>query len=221
MFNTGYYTIGRFRGAPIRIHWTAPIGAVFFGGFALVPGFWLGFLLLIFLHELGHAIVVRACGLRVSGIEIHGLGGQCRYEGYPDSLRTSLIAWGGVWAQMILFASVQLALLFVAPPATSWVLQLIHAFTSVNLWLMAINLIPIRPLDGADAWPLFGILWERWKRRRQIRISAAPIPRPAPPKPAPKPQPKYSERVEDPDRSEELFNRLMSNNPLEEEEEER
>ncbi len=35
-------------------------------------------------------------------------------------------------------------------------------FLGANLWLIAINLIPIPPLDGAEAWQLF----QHWKRRR-------------------------------------------------------
>jgi stage IV sporulation protein FB len=219
MFSGGYYTIGRFKGAPIRIHWTAPLGALFLGRFQFVPGFWIGFFLLVLIHELGHAIVIRYCQERVTGIELHALGGQCRWEGSRLSqLKVSMIAWGGVWAQAVLFVAVQLVLLFVEIPPDPYVHQFVHALTTANLWMMGFNLLPMRPLDGAEAWPLFRILWERWKMRRQIRSSAKPIARPAPKKPV---DPKYSDRVRDPEQSEELFNRLMSNNPLEEEEEER
>ncbi len=221
MFQSGYYTVGHFKGAPIRLHWSAPLGALVFGGFRFVPGFWIGFFLLVLLHELGHAVVVRLCGLRVAGIDIHGLGGQCRWEGRLTSLKQALIAWGGVWAQLALFAAVEVTLLFVAPPPNPHLWDLIDAFTRANLWLAALNLIPIRPLDGAEAWPLFSILWERFRLRRQIRVAVRPVARPAPPKKAPPTDPKYSERVRDPGKSEELFQRLMKNNPVEEGEEER
>ena len=220
MFHSGYYTIAHFRGAPIRLHWSIPFGALVFGRFQIIPGFWLGFFFLVLIHELGHAMVVRACGLRVNGIDIHGLGGQCRYDGHPSQLRIALIAWGGVWAQLVLFTAVSLVLLFVQPKS-AFAAQLIYAFTDANLYLAALNLLPIRPLDGADAWPLFGLLFERWKLRRRIRLSAKPIARPAPPPTAKKPEPKYSDRVRDPNQSEELFKRFMQANPVEEEEEER
>jgi Zn-dependent protease len=220
MFHRGYYTIARFRGAPIRLHWSIPLGALVFGRFQLVPGFWLGFFLLVLIHEIGHAIVVRACGMRVNGIDIHGLGGQCRYDGYASSLKISLIAWGGVWAQLALFALVRIALIFVQPEGRfAW--EMIYAFTETNLWMAGLNLLPLRPLDGADAWPLFRILWERWRLVRKIRSSATPSVKPAAKPAAQKVEPKYSERVRDPNKSEELFNRLMQNNPVEEEEEER
>ena len=221
MFHSGYYTIARFKGAPIRLHWTIPLGALVFGRFEIVPGFWLGFFLLVLIHEIGHAIVVRACGMRVNGIDIHGLGGQCRFDGLASSLKIALIAWGGVWAQIVLFAATTIAVLLIGEPKGTFALQMLHAFRETNLFMMAFNLLPIPPLDGAQAWPLFKILWERWRMRRHIRRSAKPIPRPAPKPEAKKPEPKYSERVSDPNRSEELFNRLMQNNPVEEEEEER
>jgi len=220
MFHSGYYTIAHFRGAPIRVHWTIPLGALVFGRFQLVPGFWLGFFLLILIHEIGHAAVVRACGMRVNGIDIHGLGGQCRYDGLASSFKISLIAWGGVWAQIVLFALVQILLLFITPKG-QFQHQMLYAFTETNLWMAAFNLLPLRPLDGADAWPLFKILWERWQLRRQIRLTVRPIPRPVPKTEKRQAPPKYSERVSDPNQSEELFKRLMENNPVEEEEEER
>jgi stage IV sporulation protein FB len=222
MFYSGYYTIGHFKGAPIRIHWSAPLGALVLGGFRFVPGFWVAFILLIFFHELGHAVVVRACRQRITGIDIHGLGGQCRWEGtYLTSMKRALIAWGGVWAQLIILIATYAVITVLGPGTNPHVWDAIDAFTRGNLWLIAINLVPIAPLDGAEAWPLFRLLWERWKLRRQIRVSAKPIVRLVP-KPEPKPEePKYSDRVRDPKKSEELFKRLMSNNPLEEDKEER
>ena len=220
MFHSGYYTIARFKGAPIRLHWSIPFGALVFGRFQIIPGFWLGFVLLVLIHEMGHAVVVRACGLRVKAIDVHGLGGQCSYEGYPSQLRIALIAWGGVWAQLLLFTAVSIALMFFRPQG-AFAAELLYALTEANLYLAAINLLPIRPLDGADAWPLFKLLWDRFRLRRQIRVVAKPLARPVPKPAAKKAEPKYSARVSDPNQSEELFKRLMENNPVEEEEEER
>jgi hypothetical protein len=75
----GYLTLGRWRTAPERVHWTLPVGALVFGQGRFVPGFWLGFLLLVLIHELGHAVLVRRYRHRVVSIDIHALGG-----GPPD-----------------------------------------------------------------------------------------------------------------------------------------
>ena len=56
VFARGYLTLARFRGAPVRVHWSTPIGALFFTRFAFLPGAWLGFFLLLLLHELGHLL---------------------------------------------------------------------------------------------------------------------------------------------------------------------
>ena len=44
--NRGWLTIGHYGEAPIRLHWSLPIGAVVLSRFQFVPGYWLGFVLL-------------------------------------------------------------------------------------------------------------------------------------------------------------------------------
>jgi hypothetical protein len=41
---------------------------------------------------------------------------------------------------------------------------LAQVFTTTNLWIIGFNLLPIEPLDGARAWPLFPLLWRRLRR---------------------------------------------------------
>jgi stage IV sporulation protein FB len=161
----GYLTIGRWRGAPVRLHWTLPLGALVFGQGRFAPGFWLGFGLLVLIHELGHAVLVRLLRHRVVSIDIHALGGVCRWSGDPTAVDRARIAWGGVLGQAVALGFAWAALAFAGPPETVFVAQLAGAFTTTNLWLIAINLIPVPPLDGAEAWKLPGLL----SRRRQAR----------------------------------------------------
>ena len=123
-FGGGYLAIGRWRGAPVRLHWTLPVGALVFGQGRFVPGFWLGFFLLVFVHELGHAVLVRRYGHRVVSIDIHALGGMCRWSGEPTAIDRSRIAWGGVLAQAVAFAVATAAIALAGPPegafAGSW-----------------------------------------------------------------------------------------------------
>jgi len=37
----------------------------------------------------------------------------------------------------------------------------IEVFTRTNFWLMAFNLVPFPPLDGAEAWKIVGQLRQR------------------------------------------------------------
>jgi len=159
----GYLTLGRWRGAPVRLHWTLPIAALVFGQGRIVPGFWLGFFLLVFVHELGHAFLVRRYGHRVLSIDVHALGGACRWSGDPTSIDRARIAWGGVLAQAVAYVVARVGLALAGPPETLFAAQLLEAFTTTNIWLIAINLIPVPPLDGAEAWKLIGL---RRRRRR-------------------------------------------------------
>lgn len=169
MFDTGYLTVARWRGTPIRVHWSTPIGMLVFGRFALVPGFWLGYLLLVGLHEMGHAYLSHRVGLRAHSIEIHALGGQCRYGGYSVSpWQRAVVAWGGVLAQAILLAIALVAVLVVPVPPSAFSAELLSALTWTNVWLMMLNLMPIPPLDGAEAWKL-PRLWRERRGRRAAR----------------------------------------------------
>ncbi len=160
----GWLVIGRWRGVPLRVHWSTPLGAFFFSGFRFAPGFWLGFVLLILLHELGHAWVVRRVKARAIRIDVMPIGGLCCWDGQVTKLQRACIAWGGVWAQMAGFAVAWIALVFADPP-TRMAAELAAVFTYTNVWMMAINLLPVRPLDGAEAWKLVPLLRERWKKR--------------------------------------------------------
>jgi Zn-dependent protease len=162
----GYLTLGRWRGAPVRAHWTLPVGALVFGQGRFVPGFWLGFFLLVLIHELGHAVIVRAHRHRVLSIDIHALGGVCRWSGDPTAIARARIAWGGVLGQGVTLFAAYVALALAGPPESAFAAQLARAFTATNIWLIAINLLPVPPLDGAEAWKLPGLLARSRKAAR-------------------------------------------------------
>ena len=157
----GTVTVGHWRGVPVRMHWTAPLGAWAFSGFRFAPGFWLGFLLLIVIHELGHAaVVLRAGGQPIEAV-VSGVGGVCRWRGDVSKLERALIAWGGVGAQALAFCFAWACLKVFGWPHSRGGYELITAFLWANASLIALNLIPISPLDGAEAWPIFAIMWRR------------------------------------------------------------
>jgi Zn-dependent protease len=161
----GWWTLGRIGGAPIRLHWTVPLGALVWSRFQIVPAFWLGFVLMILIHELGHAAVVLRYRLGLSEIALHGAGGYCRHERSGSRFEEAVVAWGGVLAQLLLYAMTELALLAFAAPTSRHVALLACVFTNVNLYVAALNLIPFEPLDGAKAWPLAGMLLSRFRQR--------------------------------------------------------
>jgi Zn-dependent protease len=164
----GWWTLGRVRGAPIRVHWSLLLGALVWSRFQILPAFWLGFALLILIHELGHALVVLRYGLGLSEIAIHGAGGYCRHDQSGSRFQEALVAWGGVLAQLVLYVVVQVLLLVLGAPTSRHVSLLVYVFTDINLWIAALNLIPFEPLDGAKAWPLVGMLAARWRKKAAV-----------------------------------------------------
>jgi Zn-dependent protease len=158
----GYFRIARFRGAPIRIHWTFPLGAFLFAG--PIPAGWAAFFVVILVHELGHAFFVRRFGLAVVGIDLHGAGGECRYIlGHETSVQRAIIAWGGILAQALLLGVGQgLAWLASLAKDSSMGLTL-EMLLVINLYVMLLNAIPCPPLDGWQAWRLF-----RWAHVRAL-----------------------------------------------------
>jgi Zn-dependent protease len=188
MWVDGYFRVGRLAGVDLRLHWSVPVGALVFGSLRFEPVLWLAFLALIVVHDLGHALLVRAVGARVTGVDVTGFGGQCRWRGKADALDQSLIAWGGVLAQSVLLIATGVVVA-VFGRATGHAASLVeHAFIEVNLWILAINLLPFPPLDGARAWGSFAelrargwtlsrlVLYPLWRwaaQRRQRRVERA------------------------------------------------
>ncbi|MBX3271522.1 MAG: hypothetical protein KF729_14750 [Sandaracinaceae bacterium] len=167
LFSGGYWTLFHLGGVPVRLHWSVPLVCVLFGGLRFAPGLWLGILLVILLHELGHAFFVRRFGLANLGIDLTGIGGLCRWAGEPTPIERAWVAWGGVLAQLVLFTVTIVPVAVLGTPSHPWVAQLVEAFLWPNLFVAGFNLIPFAPFDGAEAWPLFGHLWRRHRARQK------------------------------------------------------
>jgi Zn-dependent protease len=162
----GFLSLGRWRGVPLRVHVLTPLGALFFTRFRLEPGAWLGFFLVILLHEMGHALLVMGYRLRVSSIDLYPYGGVCRWSGSATEWERAVIAWGGVLAQAALFALTVSIVRVAGLPSTIFGRELVDVFLLTNLLLMTINLLPFPPLDGAEAWKLGSLLLKRRASRK-------------------------------------------------------
>jgi stage IV sporulation protein FB len=165
MFESGYIQLAKWRKAPIRVHVLTPLGLwLFTGGFHL--GAWLGFFFVILVHEMGHAFVVHRTGGVARSIDVLPIGGVCQWQGNVTPIGRACIAWGGVWAQMVLFALTYVLIAFV-PPESTLAYEVSWSFTTRSAYLMALNLIPFPPLDGAEAWKLFPLLFTKFKNKRR------------------------------------------------------
>jgi hypothetical protein len=197
LYAGGYFRLGSFRGAPVQVHFSFFIVAAFFCRLSVAR--WISFFFLILFHELGHAVLVRARRLSVITVEVNGLGGLCHYRGNASNFDSALIAWGGVWAQGVCYLLASGAQDLFPGQLSPFLAELSGGFTTPNLSLMLLNLLPIRPLDGAEAWKLFPLLWSRARARGK-----APLPKP--PEPTAPGAPTTAPRAPD---QEELFQKII------------
>jgi Zn-dependent protease len=147
----------------VRVHLATPVGLYVFTGFSYNPLLWAGFAVIILIHELGHALLVRRYRLQVLSIDINGIGGVCRYAGQATDVQESVIAWGGVLGQGVLLGITEVIGKTVGLHGETYVGRVAEMLVAANFCLIAINLLPVPPLDGAKAWALF-----RWRNIRRL-----------------------------------------------------
>lgn len=105
--------------------------------------------LTVLLHELGHALVAMAVGMRGVSITITGLGGLCSYTGERHPKQELLISAAGP-ATNLLVAWVTWVFLSNGMPSDETLRFLLSWFWMWNLWLGIFNSLPIFPLDGGQ-----------------------------------------------------------------------
>jgi stage IV sporulation protein FB len=142
---------------PLRLHWSLLLGLVLFCAPQPRVVLALGYLAILVAHVLGHALAVAGTALRVEGVFLHALGGELLGTGEVSAVRRSVIALSGVLAQGALLALA----LSVALPG-EWT----EAFVRRNGVMLLLNLIPVKPLDGALAWKLP----QRLRTARRLRF---------------------------------------------------
>ena len=163
--SSGYLLLGRVTvlGARLHIHWSAlALAGVMLGVWHRQPGYAIEavacYFGLILLHEAGHAAMARRLGYRASDIYLSMIHGLCTYD-RPDTFRQeALIAWGGVLAQLAVALPLVALAQVPAIASLSFAGILIAAFGYTSLAMVALNLVPVRGLDGAKAWRLLPIL---------------------------------------------------------------
>jgi Zn-dependent protease len=139
------YRIGRIFGFPIRanLSFLLMLGAVllWMGGLQGVAVTLLAFGSVL-LHELGHALMARHLGVRVSDIELHFFGGAARMKDQPRSPGDEIAIAAAGPAVSFALAGLGLGL------ATLTGAGVFGLFAWVNLIIGAFNLIPAFPSDG-------------------------------------------------------------------------
>lgn len=194
-FQQGYWKIAEWRGAPVLLHVSLllwPIFELLIGaGLVMALLSLAAYLALLVAHEFGHAFMARWRGSRPISIRIYLLHGICEYEQAWSEFDDVLIAWAGVFAQLVLLAVAMAAqfLLGTFSPASLHAMQpVFFVLIEMNCYTVMLNLLPIKGLDGGKAWLVIVIAlrnlrsrtrqtyagWARQSReRRAMRTSKA------------------------------------------------
>lgn len=169
-----FYQLFQWRGIPVLAHWSllAVLGVI--GLLALDGGLpllvlALGVLVVLVVHELGHAYAAVTGGCRVEYIQLYPLVGRCVYVPSRAPFTEARIVWGGVTAQAILFAGAMLIATIPGVASSRMASLALGAFGPINLSILLFNLIPIRGLDGYMAWRRFPVLVRGYRRRFKQR----------------------------------------------------
>lgn len=151
-------------------------------GYAVVAA--LAFFGSIILHEFGHAFVARRNGIGILGIELWLLGGLAKMDREPAApgVEFRVAAAGPAVTAMIAAVCIGVAFaidpdqashqlrLQTLPGDEAWMV-LLTSLGTINLFLLAFNLIPAYPLDGGRiarsiAWRITG------NREKSMKIAA-------------------------------------------------
>lgn len=171
-------------GFPVVVPWTAWVGVALIaavnadsfrahGGVVTTVAYAAGLYATILLHELAHAIVARATGHRVLGIELGVLGGATAYlpEAHPNPKHELRVAAAGPLTSLAAGLTLQLAAHGVNAVGAASLAVLLEALGLMNVVLAVLNLLPASPLDGghvseALVWRITG------SRNAGMRVTA-------------------------------------------------
>lgn len=157
----------------LHLHWSLLLGGLLFCAVQPSALLLLGYALILVVHVAGHALASAGSRPNLTGVMVHGLGGELLGDGEVTPVRRSVIALCGVLAQLALLGAA-LAFRDHLPP------ELSDAFVRRNGLMLLLNLVPMRPLDGVQAWRLFRRLRARSRAHRLrgvIEIRELPISR--------------------------------------------
>lgn len=110
----------------------------------------------LLLHELGHAVVAKREGMEIEGIVLWLFGGVAKFRGlFPSAGAELRIALAGPAVTLVIGSSlVAIAALAPLPEAVDGVATWLG---TINLMLLAFNMLPVLPLDGGRV--LRSLVW--------------------------------------------------------------
>jgi Zn-dependent protease len=170
----GHHRMRLFR-APVYIHWSV------FAGAAVIALLSLGepahaavaivsYLMVILVHECGHAWMARRRGCGVVSIRIGLFHGRCEHEADQyDEWDDVAIAWGGVLAQLAVAIPMLVLARFTTPQMLGPFGVAVSLLAGANLVIALFNLLPAPGFDGDKAWRIAPLAYDWWRSRRVTR----------------------------------------------------
>lgn len=163
----------RIFGAPLYVHWSLPLIAGLLLSLSFVTGPWFAitaavcYFALILLHEAGHAFVAHRLGYEAQAIMLSGWHGRCEFRSPETEEHHVMIAWGGVLAQLAVALPMLAVMMLVGREHLGHTGALaVRILGRANLIMAAVNLLPLRGLDGAIAWRIIPLGLQWWSARR-------------------------------------------------------
>jgi Zn-dependent protease len=110
----------------------------------------LALVLLLLIHELGHALVAISCSVQVTGIFLSGFGGLCCVAALPSSRSGRLMLHAaGFIAQALALAAAVGVIWLVGAPKSLWATCFAFVFIGINAVVLIVSLLPV---VGNDAY---------------------------------------------------------------------
>ncbi len=165
------YRVGTFLGAPIVANISiALVFLYFFASKNFIVGLIssVSFLILLLVHEMGHAWYVKKYNHDLVEIKLYPIHGHCLYEYDSRFLPETLIFAGGLIAQSILLlVTISVGLILEAltlDNVLNFLTPVFDVFIRINIFILILNSLPIPGLDGFELWKR---LWGKIKEKLQ------------------------------------------------------
>ncbi|WP_144395595.1 hypothetical protein [Pleionea sediminis] len=160
-------------GIQVYIHWTLILSLLVVGvlGFdkPLLGFFIMGTLTILFIHELGHAFLAHRYNLDVQYISLNIFNGVCVHEEADTEFVNAMIAWGGVFAQVLIAVPVIATHLLLGSNIRDDVEMILLTFGYFNLLLIVLNLLPLKGFDGSLCWKVIPLHFKYGRKKAKAK----------------------------------------------------
>jgi Zn-dependent protease len=162
---TTKFSLGKYLRIPVYMHWAVLPMLAFFFWLGIMPGLAMtAAMVIVLLHEYGHALAARRFGSNTREILLTPIGGIAMIEPLKKPYHELLVALAG--------PAVNVAFIPIL-----WALSYLHGFFWLmglyNVVMLAFNMMPAFPLDGGVVVRSLLSMW--WKNNYKATLVAGRI----------------------------------------------